>query len=422
MPQPSTTRKRKLPGPVVVQKGSYQNTGSPTIWPIFVNSNDGSGKQLTVSEGHQWPPPVGAKLIDRGGPFYTTKSYLASPRVVPYGDYRVTVSGRTEIHTGPIMPVLPGIYNGSKLDIHFPPTLESSPGQLDAKGATAIQRCKPTKSVANLGTTLAETLKEGIPALVGKSLFESKTKHLLGKGAGEFLNVSFGWMPLVSDARKAAEAIRRADDILAQYERDAGRVVRRNYYFPLEKTITEDEIYSNSFPYTFGSYFYLRNGLNGRCVRRRVVERKTWFSGAFTYYLPSDYESRNRLKELRAKADILLGTDLTPELIWNIAPWSWLTDWFANTGDVISNLQDFQTGELVMRYGYVMETVKVSDTYTHYPSGASQFKDSVTPFTFVTETKVRRPANPFGFGVSWEGLSTFQLAILSALGITRAAR
>lgn len=422
MPQPSTTRRRKLPGPSVVQKGYAKASPFDPEVQLFVNSNDASGRQVTVSEGHQWPPPLGAKLIDRGGPFYTTKSYLASPRVIPYGRYQTTVNGRTESHQGPIIPAIPGLTATVNLDYLFPPTLESTSGQLDAKGATAIQRCKPTKSVANLGTTLAETLKEGIPALVGKSLLESKTKKLLGKGAGEFLNVSFGWLPLVSDVRKASKAIAHADDILAQYERDAGRVVRRNYYFPLEKTVTETEVYSNSFPNAFGSYFYLRNGLNGRCVRRRVVERKTWFSGAFTYYLPSDYESRNRLKELRTKADILLGTDLTPELIWNIAPWSWLTDWFANTGDVISNLQDFLTGELVLRYGYVMETTKVSDTYTHYPVGPSPFKDSATPLTFVTETKVRRPANPFGFGVSWEGLSTFQLAILSALGITRAGR
>jgi hypothetical protein len=229
-------------------------------------------------------------------------------------------------------------------------------------------------------------------------------------------------MPLVSDVRKTADAIRRSDEILAQYERDAGRVVRRNYYFPLEKSDLEVGTYTNNYPEGFGAFLNIRQGLNGRGVLRRTVERKTWFSGAFTYYLPSDYDSRNKIKELRTKADLLLGTDLTPELLWNIAPWSWLADWFANTGDVISNLSDFKTGELVMRYGYVMETVKVSDTYTHYPVGPSPYGGSVVELTFVTETKKRRPANPFGFGLSWEGLSPFQQAILAALGITRRSR
>lgn len=423
MPQPLTTRKRQLAGPRVTSKGRRVSQSTGAITTLFDPSINARGKQVTVSEGHQWPPPIGAKLIDRGGPFYTTKSYLASPRVMPYVKTNgVLYAGQYyEFHGTALMPTL-GLFNAN-WDHMFPPPLNSSDGELDAKGATAISRCKPTNSVANLGQTLAETLREGIPALVGKTLFEKKTKSLLGRGAGEFLNTAFGWMPLVSDAQKAAKAIVRSDEILAQYERDAGNVVRRSYYFPLERTESEVQLYTNNYPEGWGAFpDPVRNGANGRGVRQRVVERKTWFSGAFTYYLPSDYDSRNKIKELRTKADLLLGTDLTPELLWNIAPWSWLTDWFANTGDVISNLQDFKTGELVLRYGYVMETTKVSDTYTHHFLTGNKPPCGVTSLTFVTETKVRRPANPFGFGLSWNGLSPFQQAILAALGITRTTR
>jgi hypothetical protein len=422
MPRPSTTRKRQLAGPRGFSKGTSSFAGgTPQI--LFDYSFDVRGKQVTVSESHEWPPPLGEAMIDRGGPFYTTKSYLASPRVLPYTKVKgqgLTPSYLDEFN-GVVLPALGGLATSNWSGL-MPPTLESSDAELDAKGATAISRCKPTKSIASLGTTLGETLREGLPALVGRSLLEKKTKSLLGKGAGEFLNYSFGWQPLVSDVRKAADALRRSDEILKQYERDAGRVVRRNYYFPLEKTESEITWYTNSYPLGFGSFLNLRTGLNGKCVQRRVVERKTWFSGAFTYYLPSDYDSRNKIKELRTKADILLGTDLTPELLWNLAPWSWLADWFANTGDVISNLSDFKTGELIMRYGYVMETVKVSDTYTHYATGNNPYSLRVAAPTFVTETKKRRPANPFGFGLTWEGLSSFQQAILAALGITRATR
>lgn len=427
MPQPSTTRKRQLRGPRTVSTASRSNASTGVVISSAVNSVNARGRQITVSEGHQWPPPIrvaGApkpELIDRGGPFYTTKSYLASPRVMPYVKLQNVVSGVLHKYEGTVMPSLLGIAAGN-WDAFYPPALNSTDSEMNARGATAISRCKPTNSIANLGTTLAETMREGLPALVGSALLKSKTKSLLGKGSGEFLNVAFGWMPLVSDARKAAKAIVRSDEILAQYEKDAGNVVRRSYYFPLEKTDSEVEMYANQYPDGFGGVSGLRAGLNGKCVRRRKVERKVWFSGAFTYYLPSDYDSRNKIKELRVKADLLLGTDLTPELLWNIGPWSWLTDWFANTGDVISNLQDFKTGELVLRYGYVMETVKVSDTYTHYPVGPSPYIGSVTPLTFVTITKTRVPANPFGFGFSWNGLSPFQQAILAALGITRATR
>jgi hypothetical protein len=116
-----------------------------------------------------------------------------------------------------------------------------------------------------------------------------------------------------------------------------------------------------------------------------------------------------------------IGLSPTPDTIWNLAPWSWAIDWFSNTGDVISNVTDFATQGLVMHYGYVMEHSIVERTYYQPISGYLIDRKPVAagPLSLVTETKVRRQANPFGFGVSWEGLSTFQASILAALGISR---
>jgi hypothetical protein len=74
-----------------------------------------------------------------------------------------------------------------------------------------------------------------------------------------------------------------------------------------------------------------------------------------------------------------------------------------------------------MWYGYIMEHSIVRDTYTLSATGFNQ-PQAVPPATFVTETKLRRGANPFGFGLTWDGLSTFQKSILAALGITRGSR
>jgi hypothetical protein len=120
---------------------------------------------------------------------------------------------------------------------------------------------------------------------------------------------------------------------------------------------------------------------------------------------------------LRAKK--LLGIIPTPSTLWNLAPWSWATDWFLNTGDVISNLTDWATDGLVMRYGYMMEHTIVRDTYTLTKPGLSSPGVRVQPLTLVTETKMRRKANPFGFGLTWSGLSPRQTAIAVALGLTR---
>jgi hypothetical protein len=117
-----------------------------------------------------------------------------------------------------------------------------------------------------------------------------------------------------------------------------------------------------------------------------------------------------------AKANQLLGLDITPDTLWNLAPWSWAADWFSNIGDITSNMSSFQQG-LVMRYGYQMEHTIVSDTYSSVDKSLRTH-----PLTFVVETKQRVKANPFGFGVTWEGLSPFQLSIAGALGLSKSGR
>jgi hypothetical protein len=151
--------------------------------------------------------------------------------------------------------------------------------------------------------------------------------------------------------------------------------------------------------------------------------RNRWFSGAFTYYLPSDYSTRGAMARQLAMAKKTIGLSLTPDVVWNLAPWSWAADWFFNVGDVLSNVTDWATDGLVMKYGYMMEHTRSVNTY--YYSGFTGLKSGhavPTPLSLVVETKQRRKANPFGFGLTWGGLSPRQLSILAALGITKTHR
>jgi hypothetical protein len=50
---------------------------------------------------------------------------------------------------------------------------------------------------------------------------------------------------------------------------------------------------------------------------------------------------------------------------------------------------------------------------------SKHFVESGCSSGFEVVTKRRTEANPFGFGVSWKGLSPFQLSIAAALGISR---
>lgn len=413
MPQPENVRRRSTPG--IQFQGSTTFTGrgfSNTV--VSQSTTSGQGTQITVSEGHHWPPPKG-ELSDNGGNFFTTKQYVKTARSVVnayYHDGDVNSWG----YVGPSYCIIPGVG-----EFDFPPSLASSNAQLEELGATAISRCKPTNPPADVSNFLGELVREGIPHLIGSSLWKDKTEAARKMAGDEYLNVQFGWLPLVNGVKSIVEASKKADTVLAQYERDAGKVVRRRYRFPSKTTSSEDNL-GPRVPWDVSGSGNVHNPSYGTLTRRRKTHQESWFSGAFTYALPSGYESRNALSKKAADWSIVYGLELTPETVWNLAPWSWAVDWFSNAGDVISNISDFADQGLIMRYGYVMEHTVTTDTYTlsGHPYRGTEYRSP--PLTLVTETKVRRAANPFGFGVTWEGISPFQASIMAALGMTRGRR
>jgi len=392
------------------------------LWPFGIWASgefDLSGTQMTVSEGHPWPPPQGAAVTDRGGPFYTTKSYVAgnptrhvkAVKVDPPSHLTFTLSG-------PVICYYPRDINGK---LAFPAPSSSSDHDLEVLGATAISRCEPTNSVANASTFLGELVKDKLPALPGVHTWEQRVRAAQAAG-DEFLNVAFGWLPFVDDVTDLGNAVKHADTVLAQYERDSGRLVRRRYNFPSVHETTEEVVALNRYPlYAGGATAAVDNAPHSGFVSRKVeTSRKQWFSGAFTYYIPSDYDSRKALAGDAAEAEKLLGSPLSPDVVWELTPWSWAIDWFSNTGDVIHNIGAFAQHGLVMPYGYMMEHTITKHTYRLFGGGLGDQIETVTPdLVLVTETKKRIQANPYGFGVSWDGLSSFQTAVLAALGISR---
>jgi len=427
-----TLRKRELPhswSAAAETKKRLKGSGGPWIPHAPAGQSalvisQFTGFQETESEGHRWPPPKdknSAKVKDVGGPFFTVRreydfipechvTLLAKPSGDPY-EYKYEGPARPNVKsTAP--PFSP-----------YPPAIYSSDEELDEYGATAISLCKPTNSIGDVQTLLGETVKDGIPSIPGSRIWKKRANAIVGL-ADEFLNYAFAILPTIkdiSDIRKAAE---HASSVLQQYERDAGKVVRRQFHF--DKEITEStDIPFPSVDSVLQTWSIPKNGFRtskplGPTLRKSKLTRERWFSGAFTYYIPSGTDSWKALVGAGASADSLFGTTLDPDTIWELTPWSWAIDWFTNAGDVISNLQDFVDGGLVMHYGYIME--HTINEYSYFmPSsnliGAENM--GVGPLTLKTEVKVRRPASPFGFGLTWNDLSSFQLAILAALGITR---
>jgi hypothetical protein len=357
---------------------------------------------------------------DIGGPFFTQKSYvLCKGGDVVLNDLpRKKGTTRTTRYSGKMLPRV-------ATAMSFPTSNPSSISALEAKGATAVARCKPTNATADLSTFLGELMREGIPKLVGASsgLWKERTKSARKAGADEYLNAQFGWMPIARDISSIAYAIYSADAVLRQYERDSGKLVRRKYDFPPVKSLSFTQV-SSGVPWILG-------GITGDLVDEADIAggkvysvdsftRRTWFSGAFTYHLPDSYSRSSEMARIALQAKKVIGLSLTPDTVWNLSPWSWAVDWFSNVGDVLSNVTDALADSLVMTYGYVMEHDVLNRTYTFSgPTGCKTKAARPAQVEFVLETKQRARANPYGFGVTWNQLTQFQLSILAALGLNR---
>jgi len=238
------------------------------------------------------------------------------------------------------------------------------------------------------------------------------------------LNVEFGWKPIVSDIQKFAKATQESEKILEQLHRDSGKNIRRKYRFPRETTTVENK-FENRYcwvPTDGALSTYLYDGAGTLTVNTKT-EVDTWFSGCFTYHLDLGNTLRDRISRVAAESRKLYGVELTPETVWNLAPWSWAVDWEGNIGDVLHNVSRFSQDGLVMRYGYIMQEITLTRTYTLSRGGIKTAKsNSDLSMSVKVTSKSRKRATPFGFGFDLTALTGRQTAILGALGISRGPR
>jgi len=278
-----------------------------------------------------------------------------------------------------------------------------------------------------LAVTLIELRREGLPKLAGAATWKARTADAHRRAAsGEYLNFEFGYKPLANEVATAAAIMVDADRLITQYMRDAGKQVRRRYAFPPIVSVQETVIDSSSTAALMGpsnSLLYATQTGQGRVIRRRETTRRVWFSGAFTYHLPIDPITMGIVSGRKRSLSKLLGLDLDPNTLWGATPWSWAVDWVTNTGDLISNLQSWTRDGMVLRYGYVMEHTIVRDDWIFVGrTGLADVNVRPPVISFVAETKLRRKATPFGFGLSYGSFSNRQKAIIAALGLSQKQR
>lgn len=380
-----------------------------------------------------------------GGPFYCTKTRID---LGPSAGHRIYYRSGTLVHgesfsVGPC-PTMPSGWISIPTNGNMPgyPYVSWSDAQLDlaAQYATGYKRTRPGNPQASLGQFLVEL--RDLPKAGGKEIWKSVRKvHLRDLGrtllatlnvfrslGSEYLNYEFGWRPFVSDVRKAYYLWQNIDKEMARLIRENGRGIHRRATLESETTTTQTTYSSNiAYAYVGGpppNWF-----LDGHSDLKYTIVKTTrcWYAAKYSYYIPdvssSMWNARARLA--------LFGALPTPELLWEVIPWSWLVDWFGNVGDIISNVSYNAVDNLTCKYSFVMKHTTHDQMAFCHSMHERQVKTPSNPREwdsldnhFWSRLKVESKArlggnNPFGLGVQLQSLTARQLAILAALGVSR---
>lgn len=358
------------------------------------------------------------KNSDIGGAFWTMRlfSTLSSPRVTVWDKTssikRIQLDGQFLPHTTPYVTTSDGVW----------PARPDTTAELllcSSLGATAIARTAPTKPIISLANVLGELYNDGLPSLLGSTMWRAGTlAQKIKSSGGEYLNVEFAWKPLLSDILNISKTVVEANKLLQEYEERSGKIIGRHYEFPISVTTTSSTEPAGIWPSVDGS-FIVTGSLAPRTTTVSTV-RKYWFEGAYKYTLPTGSESRTQMALYAAKAEKLLGLQPTAEVLWNLAPWTWLSDWFLNFGDVVTSMTAFSKDNLMLNRGYIMCSARSTKTITHPGMTLKHWGSTGTiSQTFTTEMKMRQRASPWGFGLKVTDLSPRQIAILASLGISQ---
>ncbi len=393
---------------------SYRSSGTeiPADDPLQASSHGDFVKRL-ITEDHETRGGY-----DTGHTFNTIRSEFR----LSHPNFRVSGLVNPTLSSGFVQAPLMALTSDSSFR-SFPVIPNLTSNEINYYGGQFIRNTAPVNSVAGLSVALAEFYREGLPRLVGASALKDKL-HSKPSGLGEeYLNWEFGYKPLANDLATTLSAVIGSHQTALQYIRDSGRTVRRRRTLGTIKSATQS--------FTGGEINFLGApaSLQSRCFSNpfgaitvdTLTEQTYSFSAAYTYYVPGSANFLDRMGYYASLAEKVTGLGVTPDTIWNLAPWSWLSDWIWNLGGVISNLSLFSTDGLVMRYAYLMRETKVTKVLTHPGSAvASGGHTGPVSATFVSIRKERVKATPYGFSLNPTTFTSRQWAILGALGLTKA--
>lgn len=356
-------------------------------------------RSLDSSTGNPGPP------YRSGGAFMTTKREV--------DEQKVHMSGKG---SGSNPERWSGYYVASiGNSLPLPPT-EITPS-LIAAGGSGWNKFRPDGPEASVGQMLGEMRELGLPHSVPRAKDALEGMRDI---ADVHLKVQFGLAPLISDLKKIYSLTRRVNQRLHQLRRDNGNRVRRGGTVAnIANTVTTTTLNTAPLGYAGAIISHPQFG-NGRRTVSVTTYEKYWFEACFTYYVAKPNSWMWNAKAVAA----LYGLTPSVSTLWELTPWSWLFDWWTNTGDILGNMSAGAADSMVAEYAFAMGNKGTHTIAVHEGLVSPTFRSIdaklITPKTYIlSDVKSRVGASPYGFGLKPGDLSPRQLSILGALGISR---
>lgn len=377
---------------------------------------------LKISDGNPFPYRTGSN-------FYQVSSQTRRLVATGYIDSRsrtVDTHGYGDICKGPVC------YSDS---VAYPP-IGASPPSYNGLASVALpygpkgwNRTRPSRPIMDLSQSLGE-LKD-VPSLTTPLAGFQRIADLVRRGVPaprstrefartvgqEYLNVDFGWAPLLSDIGKLLEFQETFNRRMEFLRKNNGKSLRRRLTLVDSTTNNVSETPSTN----VGAYLTCgaHGSWQGKVTTETISKRKIWYSAGYRLHFP-DLSTPDNIREVR---NALLGTRPSISTVWELTPWSFLADWVTNIGDNYANLSDPLRNYYAASYAFLMvtESRTVRRTVNAYQMSTSLVGTrslSVSAETSFT-VKARYMASPFGFGLTWDTLSASQQATAAALGISR---
>lgn len=326
---------------------------------------------------------------------------------------------------------------------------------LRARGQSGYLSAMPNRTQVELGTALAEIAVSPAQALrlpgnaIAKRWAErsptgrladlrrdgrTRRDRLRGlsredarAAASDYLAYIFGAAPNIQIMDELADQISRSRKYAEMVSRQGWRRLRRRRELgQVERVISTS---------THGSWLHQNVGntwmLTGPLTKTVTSSQRVWWSGSFRMPTTDTDTWLSQCSALFDRLDILLGMGVDIKMAWDLIPFSFIADWFSNTGDFIENRELVRDYNIVCEYGYVMchtrttrhsEAVGFIEKYPSFPGSQQAYGTAPARVAFseLVEVKQRERCGSFGFSTDFSMLNTYQWGALSALLLVNA--